>query len=138
MRCAKLGLKFPSGSGEEDFKKFFNIMYFLIFCNYLHFEKGMTLHLKKKYWIIFTQECFVPTFVEVGPVVLEKKIFNSCQFIFFISQLSAIWDGLGPSFEQTWILLTQGCFVPSLIEIDLVVLEKKTFKFHQCIYAISF
>ena len=31
----------------------------------------------------------------------------------------------GPSFEQTWIPFTQGCFVPSLVEIGSVVLEKK-------------
>ena len=32
---------------------------------------------------------------------------------------------LGPSFEQTWIPFTQGYFVPSLVEIGPVVLEKK-------------
>ena len=26
----------------------------------------------------------------------------------------------GSSFEQTWIPFTQGCFVPSLVEIDSV------------------
>ena len=31
----------------------------------------------------------------------------------------------GSSFDQTWIPFTQGCFVPSLVEIGLVVLEKK-------------
>ena len=29
-----------------------------------------------------------------------------------------------PSFEQTWIAFTQGYFVPSLVEISPVVLEK--------------
>ena len=33
--------------------------------------------------------------------------------------------GRGPSFEQTWIPFTQGCFVPSLVVIGPVVLEKK-------------
>ena len=28
-------------------------------------------------------------------------------------------------FEQTWIPFTQGCIVPSLVEIGSVVLEKK-------------
>ena len=40
------------------------------------------------------------------------------------------------SFQQTWILFTQGCFVPSLVEIGQVVLERM-FKFRQCIFAIS-
>ena len=35
------------------------------------------------------------------------------------------WKRHGPSFEQTQILFTQGCFVPSLVEIGRVVLEKK-------------
>ena len=51
MLCAKFGWKWPSGSGEEDFK--------------------------------------------------------SCQFIFIISQLSPLWGGRDPSFEQTWIPFTQ-------------------------------
>ena len=32
---------------------------------------------------------------------------------------------MGPSFEQTWIPFTQGCFVPSLVETDPLVREKK-------------
>ena len=35
------------------------------------------------------------------------------------------WKRTGPSFEQTWIPFTQGYFVPSLVEIGPVVLEKK-------------
>ena len=61
----------------------------------------------------------------IGPVVLEKKIFKSCQFIFIIFQLSPLWEGHGPSFEETGIPFTQGYFVPSLVEIGPVVLEKK-------------
>ena len=38
------------------------------------------------------------------------------------------WKGQGPSFEQTWIPFTQRCFVPSLVEISPVVLEKKILK----------
>ena len=30
-------------------------------------------------WIPFTQGWFVPSLVEIGPAVLEKKIFKSCQ-----------------------------------------------------------
>ena len=39
-------------------------------------------------------------------------------------------------FVKTWILFTQGCFVPSLAEIDPVVLEMIS-KFRQCIFTIS-
>ena len=42
-----------------------------------------------------------------------------------ISLLSPLGKEQGPSFEQTSIPFTQGCFVPSLIEIGPVVFEKK-------------
>ena len=50
---------------------------------------------------------------------------RSCQFIFYISKLSPFWEGRCPSFDQIWIPLTQRYFVPYLVEIGLVVLEKK-------------
>ena len=34
---------------------------------------------------------------------------------------------IGSSFEETWIPFTQGWFVPSLVEIGSVVMEKKIF-----------
>ena len=40
-------------------------------------------------------------------------------------------------FEHSWMSFTQGCFVPSLVEIVPVGLKKKIFKFCQCIFAIS-
>ena len=48
---------------------------------------------------------------------------------FAISLLSPLGKGHGPSFEQIWIPITQGCFVPSMVKIGQVVLEKKIFKF---------
>ena len=75
-------------------------------------------------WIPFTQGCFLPSLVEIDPVVLEKKILKVCQCIFAISLLTPLGKGRGPSFEQTWILITQGCFVPGLVKIGPVVLEK--------------
>ena len=44
----------------------------------------------------------------------------------------------GPSFEQTLILVAQGCFVPTLVEIGQVVQEKMISELCQCIYAISY
>ena len=63
--------------------------------------------------IPFTQGCFVLSLVEIGQVVVEKKILKVCQCIFAISLLSPLGKGCGPSFEQTWIPFTKGCFVPS-------------------------
>ena len=44
MHCAKFGWNCPSGSGERVCN-FVNV--FLLFCNYLHLEKGGALYLKK-------------------------------------------------------------------------------------------
>ena len=71
MLCAKFGWNWPSGSGEEDIFVSWSSMYFRYF--------------------VFTP----------------------------------LGKGWGPSFEQTWIPSTQGCFVSSLVEIGTVVLEKK-------------
>ena len=38
---------------------------------------------------------------------------------------NTLWEFIGSSFEQTWIPFTQGCFVPRLVEIGPVVLEKR-------------
>ena len=51
-------------------------------------------------WKIFTQGCFVTSLVKNGSVVLEKKIFNSFQCTFTISQLSPLWEGCGPSLNK--------------------------------------
>ena len=109
--CATIDWNWLRGSREE---------HFLISSMYFH------------YYIIispwkraFIQGYFVQSLVKIGQVVLEKKIFKSCQFIFIIFKLSPLWEGRGPSFDQTWIPFTQGYFVPSLVEIGPVVLEKK-------------
>ena len=64
-------------------------------------------------WIL-TQGCFVPSFVEIGSVVLEKN-FRQCNFA--ISLLSPLEKGRGISFEQTWFPFTQASFKPILVEI---------------------
>ena len=51
---------------------------FSLFRNYLPLEKGRALHLNKlespSPGDTFTQGCSVPGLVEIGPVVLEKKM----------------------------------------------------------------
>ena len=72
MLCAKFGWNWLSGFGEEDF--LILLMYFSLFRNYLPLEKGGAFSFEET-WIHFTQGCFVQSFVEIGSVVLEKKIF---------------------------------------------------------------
>ena len=70
----------------------------------------------------------MPSLVEIGSVVLEKKIFEFLQCIFAISLLPPLGQGWDPSLEQTLIPVTKGFFVPSLVKIDQLVLEKRIFK----------
>ena len=56
---------------------------------------------------------------------LEKRIFKCNKCIFAILVLSPLEKGHSPSLEQTWILLTKECFVPSLIEIGPVVQRRQ-------------
>ena len=58
----------------------------------------------------------------------EKMIFK---VVNIFSLLSPLEKGRGPSFEQIWFPITQGCFVPSLVEIGPVVLKEKIFKVGQ-------
>ena len=68
MHCAKFGWNWPSGSGEEDFLNFVNV--FLLFGNFPLWKRaGPSL---EQMWIPFIHGWFVPSLVEIGPVVLEK------------------------------------------------------------------
>ena len=62
----------------------------------------------------------MPSLVEIGPVVLKKKILNVPQFIFGISLLSPLGKRLRPSFEQIRIPIT-----PDALCQVWLVLEKK-------------
>jgi hypothetical protein len=42
----------------------------------------------------------VPSLIEFGPVVLEKKIFKNFQCIFSLSLLSPLREGRSPSFKN--------------------------------------
>ena len=56
-------------------------------------------------------------------------------YLYFLVIISPPGKGRDPSFEQTWIPFTKEYFVPSLVGIGPVVLEKKILKFCQCIFA---
>ena len=57
----------------------------------------------------------------------RKKIsISSMYFRYFV--IISPWKRVCPSFEQSWTPITQVCFVPSLVEIGNVVLEKIIFK----------
>jgi hypothetical protein len=90
----------------------------------------------EQFWIYTISESFPVNMTYSGSVVLEKKIFKWSHPIFAFLRLSPLWRGPGPLFEQFRIPFTQGWFMPSLIEIGLLVLEKKIFKNFQCIFTL--
>ena len=57
--------------------------------------------------------------VEIAQWFLRERY-----FIFVISLLSPSRKRCGPLFQETWVPFTQGCFVPSIVEIGPVILEK--------------
>ena len=126
MLCAKFGWNWPSGFGEENF--LISKMYFRYFIIISHLNKLESPSSKR---------CFVPSLVEIGPVVLQKTIFIFRQCLFFISPLSPLGKGIGTLFELTWIFFNQECVVLSLVKISQVALEKNFFsQFRLCIFAI--
>ena len=52
---------------------------------------------------------------------LKTKILKYFQYNLTILILSPLGERLDPSLEQTWIPSTQGCFVPSKVEICFIV-----------------
>ena len=75
----------------------------------------------KHTWIPFTQGFFVPSLVEIGPVVKISK-FRRCIFAIMLSLIGK------RAALQNWIPFTQGYFAQHLVKNGQVVLEKKIFK----------
>ena len=70
-------------------------------------------------------------------ITLIKRRKNS---LFTLWELNP-WQGQvfnvnGSSVEQPWIPFTQWCFLPNMVAISQVVLDKQIFKCCQCIFAI--
>ena len=82
--------------------------FFKIKCEIKSLDNVIPIYLKPFLW---AGQSYSWGQVEISIVVQEKII--------------SPWKRMGHSFEQTWFPLTNWCFVPSLVEIDPVVLEKK-------------
>ena len=63
--------------------------------------------------------------------MLLSQVWLKLAMYFWYFVIISPWKIQRPSFEQTWFPFTKGFFVPSLVEICPVVLEKKIFKFCQ-------
>ena len=105
MLCTKFGWNWPSGSGED-----FIISSKFLFCHFVIISTWKRAGTSfEQIWIPFTQECIVPSLVEIDPMVLDK-IFKFRQSIFAISLLSPlgkkalsfIWTNMNP-FYPKWL-----------------------------------
>jgi len=61
-------------------------------------------------------------------VVHEKKMFEGLSKLSLFCPLLGPKRGPDPLFEQIWFPVPQAYFLPGLVEIGQMVLEKKTFK----------
>ena len=91
-------------------------MYFALFKNFLLLAESVALHLNKL-------ESPSPKDALCQVWLKLDQWFWRRRFLNFVNVFSLFRNYL--PLEQTWIPFTQGCFVPSLIEIGPVVLEKK-------------
>ena len=117
-------LKLAQWSREEDFFK--SSIYFDYFVNISPWKKERPFI--ERPWIPFIQGYFVLSLVQIGSVVLEKKIFKISHCIFCNFIIIAFWKKAKPFIWSNLNPYTQGWFVASLVEIGLVVLEKRIFQ----------
>ena len=96
----------------------------MLFLNYLPLEIEQDT-LFQETWIHFTQGCIVPGLVEIGPVLLEKKILNFANVLLLFLNYLPLQIEQGSSFEHTWIPFTKGCIVPSLVKIGPLFQKRK-------------
>ena len=110
-----------------------------LFYYYLPLEKGVALNLNKfespspkeaicQIWLKFALWFWIWRFLNFTNIFFAISIlspFRELNGSFTTLLLSPIGKGWGPSFERTWIPFSQGCFVPSLVKIGPVFLEKK-------------
>ena len=118
--CGTFGRNWPSGSGKD----FWNCQCIFDISFLFSLEKGARLFS----WTNLNLRNLRPKKVcaKFGwnwPVVLEKILKFVNIFTLFHNHL-LLERGVTLSFQQTWIPVTQGCFVPSLVPVGWVVLEK--------------
>ena len=74
----------------------------------------------------WSPRCYIPSFVEIGPPVPEKKIFE--EFLPYVGMVAILV--MGPaSHHQIFIFLYLKAFIKNLIQIGKVVSEKIRFDF---------
>ena len=83
--------------------------YDYIYCWFRKEKQNNHLFFYNQIVLTFTQVCLMRSLVEFDPKIMQKKIFRSRHFCYFVT-FSPL-KGTGPLFEETFIPFTQGCFV---------------------------
>lgn len=104
-------------------KLFFICIYNIPLCKILISLFWIHMNLRALYW-----ECYVTNLNEIGPVVLEKKVYKAF-FKTFISN----WKWLGPSFQQIEPLYL-GNTATGLFPFIQVVLKRRQIKLDKKFY----
>ena len=77
-------------------------------------------------------QCYIPRFVEIGPLVPEKKIFEGFLPYMGVVAILVMWPA---TCHQIFISLYLKAFIQNLVQLDTVVSEKIQFEF--CMYMIK-
>ena len=107
---------------RRSFLNFVNV--FSIYCYYLPWEKSVSFHLIN-FEFPLPKDALYQDWLKLALWFWRERFFKFCQCIFAYSFLSLLAKRCGPSFYSTWISYTQWSIVPSLVEIDPLVLAKK-------------
>ena len=91
-------LKMAKWSWRIRFLKVLNV--FLLFPNYLPFEKNVALHLNKFECPSFKNALY-HVWLKLDQWFWRRRFFKSFQCILTISQLSRLWEGRCPSLKKT-------------------------------------
>ena len=101
MLCAKIGWKWPSCFGEEDFLNVGN--FFSLFC-IITLGVGFGPSFEQT-WIPILQGCFMPSLDEIGPMTWRKKIYEKfCYFLIIFpwnKAWSFFWTSLNSHYPRT-------------------------------------
>ena len=115
MHCAKFGWNWPSGSGERFSILSMNLCFFVIISPWKYLKKIESPAPK---------DAFCNVWLKLAKGFWRRRFFNFVNvFLLFHNYFPR--KRAEPFIWTTWIPCTQGCFVPSLLEIGPVVLEKK-------------
>ena len=122
MYLCQIWLIYAQFFWRRRFLNFINV--FSLFRNYLPLEKDVAFiwtilnHRSSPKYALFQVK------LKLAEWFWRRRVLNFVNVFFAISSLSPLGKGRGPLLEQTWIPFSKGFFVPSLVEISPMVLEK--------------